>query len=187
VPAGALATGPQTLSVYAHTPGKGWWFKQTNVNVSASAPAASAPAAAPSAAAPTVSGGALPILVIEKPTSSENIQTHSNGGLYQVIGYALDKNAAVNQGSQGTGIDHVSVYIDKERDNGGTFLGDADLAFSDQAATTAYGQQFNTAGWRLTIKPTQLHAGSHTMFVYAHSVVTNKEVMETVGLNIIEN
>ncbi len=189
VPAGALAVGAQTLSVYAHTPGKGWWFKQVNVTVSGSAPATAAPA--PSAPAPAgtapVSGGAVPILVIEKPASGENINTHSNGGLYQMIGYALDRNAALNQGSQGSGIDHVSVYVDKERDNGGMFLGDADLAFSDQAAATAYGQQFIGSGWRLTFKPTGLHAGSHTLFVYAHSVVTNKEALETVGMNIVEN
>jgi hypothetical protein len=103
-----------------------------------------------------------------------------------MMGYALDKNAAANQGSQGTGIDHVSVYVDKERDNGGTFLGDADLAFSDAAATSTYGSQFNSAGWRLTFKPTNLHAGSHTLFVYAHSVVTGKEDLETVGMNIVE-
>ena len=184
VPAGALSTGSQTLSVYAHTPGKGWWFKQVNVTVSASAAATTA--SAPAAAAPT-SGGALPIIVIEKPAANENINTHSNGGLYQIIGYALDKNAAPNQGSQGTGIDHVSVYVDNERDNGGMFLGDADLAFSDQAAATTYGQQFASAGWRLTFKPTALHSGAHTLFVYAHSVVTNKEDFQTVGMNIVES
>jgi hypothetical protein len=134
-----------------------------------------------------VSGGAAPIVVIEKPTSGETINTHSNGGLYQAIGYALDRNAAVNQGSQGTGIDHVSVYLDAERDNGGAFVGDAELAYSDQAAVTAYGQQFISAGWRLTFKPTTIHAGSHTLFVYAHSVVTNKETFETVGFNITES
>ena len=180
---GSLAT--QTLSVYAHTPGKGWWYKQTNVIVSASAPPA-APLLRPRrrrAAAPAaVSGGALPTLVIEKPTSSESINTHSNGGEYQMIGYALDRTPRCNQGSQGTGIDHVSVYLDKESDDGGSFLGDADLAFSDQAAATAFGQQFISAGWRLTFKPTTIHGGSHTLFVYAHSVVTNKEALETVGM-----
>ncbi len=104
-----------------------------------------------------------------------------------MIGYALDKNASANQGSQGSGIDQVSVYVDKERDNGGTFLGNADLAFSDQAAQTAYGAQFANAGWRLTFKPTNLHSGSHTLFIYAHSVVTNKENLETVGINIVES
>jgi hypothetical protein len=184
VPANALSAGSQTLSVYAHTPGKGWWYKQVNVTVSTSAPTSAAPS--PATGPPTVTGGALPILVIEKPASGENINTHSNGGLYEMMGYALDRNAALNQGSQGTGIDHVSVYVDKERDNAGMFLGDADLAFSDQAAANAYGQQFMSAGWRMTFKPTGLHAGSHTLFVYAHSVVTGKEIFETVGMNIVE-
>ncbi|MCA1645330.1 MAG: hypothetical protein LC797_07635 [Chloroflexi bacterium] len=78
------------------------------------------------------------------------------------------------------------MYVDKERDNGGMFLGDADLAFSDAAAASTYGQQFASAGWRLTFKPTTVHAGSHTVFVYAHSVVTGKEDLETVGMNIVE-
>jgi hypothetical protein len=186
VPVGALAAGAQALSVYAHTPGKGWWYKQVNVTVSTSAPAGTAPSA-PAATTPTVSGGALPIVVIEKPASGENINTRSNGGLYQMLGYALDKNATITQGSQGSGIDHVFVYVDKERDNGGTFLGDADLAFGDAAASNTYGQQFSASGWRLTFKPTNLHAGSHTLFVYAHSVVTGKETFQTVGMNIVEN
>src|ERR1700682_2447308 len=58
VPAGSLSVGGQALSVYAHTPGKGWWYKQVQVSVSASAPAA---AAAPAATTPFVSGGALPV------------------------------------------------------------------------------------------------------------------------------
>src|SRR5262249_11627566 len=37
VPSGALSPGDQLLSIYAHTPGKGWWYKQVPVNVSASA------------------------------------------------------------------------------------------------------------------------------------------------------
>src|SRR5712692_2350938 len=56
VPAGSLAAGGQALSVYAHTPGKGWWYKQVNISVSTSAPATAAPApSAPAATAPTVS------------------------------------------------------------------------------------------------------------------------------------
>ena len=180
IPSGSLSTGQQTLSVYAHTPGKGWWYKQVQFNVSASAPVSAAPA--PSA--PTASGGALPIVVVEKPASGENIPTKNP---YQFMGYALDKAADPTQGSQGSGIDTVSIYLDKERDNGGTLLGNADLAFSDPAAQAAYGPQFANSGWRLTFKPTQLHSGSHTLFVYAHSVVTNKENLTTVGFNITES
>jgi hypothetical protein len=177
VPAGSLSAGQQTLSAYAHTPGKGWWYKQVQVNVSASAPAA------PAAAAPTVSGGGPPILVIEVPTGGQNIGTKNP---FTMSGYALDRSAGSAQGSQGTGIDHVSAYMDKERDNGGTFIGDADLAFSDQAAVAKYGSQFANSGWRLTFKPTQFHSGSHTVFFYAHSVVTGKEDVETLGINIVE-
>jgi hypothetical protein len=179
VPAGSLSAGQQTLSAYAHTPGKGWWYMQVQVNVSASAAAPSAPAAA----APTVSGGAFPILVITSPTSGQSIGTKNP---FTMSGYALDTNAAPTQGSQGTGIDRVSAYMDKERDNGGTFIGDADLAFSNQAAQSKYGAQFGNAGWRLTLKPTNFHSGSHTVFIYAHSVVTGKEDLETVGISIFE-
>ena len=187
VPSGALSAGGQTLSVYAHTPGKGWWYKQVQVNVSGAAAAstASAPASSPvpAAAAPTVSGGALPIVGIEEPKSGDNIST---GTQYQLVGYALDKAAAPNQGVQGTGIDHVYAYMDAEPENGGTSLGDATLAFGDQIAQSSYGAQFASAGWRLTFKPTQFHAGSHTLFVYAHSVVTGKTNLATVSFGILE-
>jgi hypothetical protein len=187
VPAGALSAGGQALSVYAHTPGKGWWYKQVQVTVSTSAPASPAPVSpAPGAAAPapTVSGGALPIVVIIAPKSGENIGTHT---LYSMRGYALDRNSGPYQGVQGTGIDHVSVYVDKQRDDGGILLGDAELAFSEPVASGLYGPQFDTAGWRLTFKPTVLHSGNHTIYVYAHSVVTGKEDLAQGSMNIIEN
>jgi len=136
------------------------------------------------AAGPTVSGGAAPVLVIEKPASGDSIGTKNP---FTVMGYALDKNASATQGSQGTGIDRVSVYVDAERDIGGASVGDADLAFNDPVPQSTYGAQVSSAGWRLTFKPTSLHKGSHTFFVYAHSVVTGKEDLETVGFNIVEN
>jgi hypothetical protein len=177
VPANALSAGQQTLSVYAHTPDKGWWYSQVQVNVSATAPQ-TAPAAAPG---PVVSGGALPTVVIQEPKSGDSLSTQ---GSYQIIGYALDQAAAPNQGIQGTGIDHVYAYMDAEPENGGTALGDATLAFADSAAAAAYGPQFDNAGWRLTFKPTQFHSGTHTLFVYAHSVVTGKTGLATVSFGI---
>ncbi|HLZ30624.1 MAG TPA: hypothetical protein VKV73_25180 [Chloroflexota bacterium] len=183
IPAGALSAGAQTLSVYAHTPGKGWWFKQRAVTASASAPAtASAPTT--SAPAPTVSGGALPTVVIEQPTVGENINTANS--VFTIIGYALDPAALPTQPTQGSGIDHVSVYVDQEKDNGGTFVGDADLAFADSLAA-ANGAQFGAAGWRLDIKPTKFHSGNHNLFIYAHSVVTGKEGLGQSNFNIVEH
>src|SRR6266851_315325 len=137
IPASALPMGGQTLSVYAHTPAKGWWYKQVQVNVSGTA-AASAPAPATAGApAPTVQGAALPIVVIEKPKDGEVVKTSSD---YEIIGYALDKNATRNQGAAGSGIDRVQVYLGAERENNGTFLGEADLASATRSprACTAH-------------------------------------------------
>lgn len=178
VPAG-VAAGGQTLSVYAHTPGKGWWFKNVQVNVSASAPTVAAPA--PGGA---VTGGGPAVLVIEKPKGAEIVKTNAD---YLITGYALDPAATANQGSQGTGIDKVSVYMDRDKDDPASiFLGDAELAFSNVEARTKYGQQFDASGWQLAFKPTRFHAGFHQLFVYAHSVVTNKEVLELRGFDIRE-
>jgi hypothetical protein len=179
MPGGALGTGPQTLSVYAHTPSKGWWFKQVQVNVSPSA--ATNPTPAPPG--PTVSGGTPPIVVINKPKDSETVLTKSD---YETAGYALDKNAAPHQGFAGTGIDRVSLYLG-DRDNGGVSLGDANLGFSDTIAEGLYGSQFASAGWRLVFQPTKFKANTYILYAYAHSVVTGKEEVATRYFAIREN
>jgi hypothetical protein len=177
VPPSSLPAGGQTLSVYAHTPGKGWWYKQVQVNVSPTA-ATSAPAPAGGAApAPAVvAGAALPIVAIEKPKDGESVLTKND---YEIIGYALDKNARPDQGVAGSGIDRVQVYLGAERENGGTFLGEANLAYADSVPEGLYGSQFATAGWRLTFKPTGFHVNTYLMFAYAHSAVSGKEDVAT--------
>jgi hypothetical protein len=173
VPGASLAPGSQALSVYVHTPGKGWWYKQVQVNVSSDITAA---VPAPAAAAPTVTGGALPIVAFVRPNDGEQVLTKSD---YEIQGYALDLNAGPNQGTQGTGIDRVQVYLGNERENGGTLLGDADLGFSDATATDLYGPQFAASGWRLTFKPTKFKANTYLLFAYARSLVTGKEDVAT--------
>jgi len=168
VVAGSLAAGPQVLSVYVHAPDKGWWYKQVQANVSGTAAAAQ-----PAAAAPTVSGAALPVVAIEKPKDSE--QVIATKGDYEIVGYALDRSAAPNQGAAGSGIDRVQVYLGAERENGGTFLGEATLGFSDSTPVGQYGAQFASAGWRLTFKPTQFHANTYLLFAYARSAISGKE------------
>ncbi len=170
IPAASLATSGQTLSVYAHTPGKGWWYKQVQVNVSATAATSAPPSSA--APVPVVAGAALPIVVIEKPADGEVVKTSQD---YTIIGYAVDKSARPGQGAAGAGIDRVQVYIGAERENGGRFVGEADLGFSDSIPEGLYGSQFASAGWRLTFKPTQFHANTYLMFAYARSVVSGKE------------
>jgi hypothetical protein len=173
VPAGALSAGAVTLSVYVHTPGKGWWYKDVPVNVSTGAPAAAAAAPSSSATpAPGALGGAGLVVAIEKPTEGEVILTKND---YEVIGYALDKSATPNQGSLGSGIDRVQLYIGNDKTNGGIYLGDATLGYSDNVPATLYGQQFGYSGWRLTFKPTQFHANTFILYAYARSAVSGKE------------
>jgi hypothetical protein len=171
VPASSLSAGSQTLSVYAHTPAKGWWYKQVQVNVSSTATAGTAPAAG-AAPVPLVQGAALPIVAIEKPKDGEQVLTKND---YEIIGYALDRNARPNQGVAGSGIDRVQVYIGAERENGGRFVGEADLGFSDSIPEGLYGSQFASSGWRLTFKPTQFHVNTYLMYAYARSAVSGKE------------
>ena len=169
VPPSSLSTGPQTLSVYAHTPGKGWWYEQVQVNVSSTAVAGPAPAGAP---APVVQGAALPIVGFEKPKDGELVPTKND---YEIIGWALDKNAAPNQGVAGSGIDRVRVFISNGNDNGGVLLGDADLGFADSTPVAQYGAQFASSGWRLTFKPTTFHANTYNLIAFARSAVSGKE------------
>jgi hypothetical protein len=172
VPPSALAAGPHTLLVYVHTPGKGWWYKQVSVNVSAGAVTTTAPAPSGGAPVPVVSGAALPIVAIEKPKDGEIVLTKND---YEIIGYALDRNAAPNQGVTGSGINRVQVYIGNDRDNGGLFLGEAELGFSDSTPIAQYGGQFASSGWRLVFHPTQFHANTYLIFAYARSAVSGKE------------
>jgi hypothetical protein len=169
LPASSLSVGSQTLSVYAHTPGKGWWYKQVQVNVSSTAATSAAPA-------PAVQGAALPIVAIVKPKDGEKVLTKSD---YQIMGYALDPSATPGQGVAGSGIDRVQVYLGAERENGGRLLGEAELGFSDSVPAGLYGSQFGSAGWRLTFKPTQFHTNTYLMFAYARSAVSGKEEVAT--------
>jgi hypothetical protein len=159
VPSGSLPAGGTVLSVYAHTPSKGWWFKQVPVTVSTTVSTTPAPAAS-----------VYPIVSIDKPKDGENVPTKSD---YEIQGFALDQAATPTQGVAGSGIDRVDVYLNP-RDQNGTFLGTADLGFSDSNALV-YGGQFENSGWRLTFKPTNFKANSYLLVAYAHSAVTGKE------------
>lgn len=168
VGSGALGAGQQTISVYAHTPGKGWWYKQVNVNVSTSAPAA--PSTSAPAASTTTSGTSLPLVGFVKPKDGEKVLTKAD---YEIQGWAIDTAAKPNQGVAGSGVDRVSVYLGAREDNG-TYLGDATLGYSDDTAAS-HGQQFASGGWRLTFKPTQFKANTYILYAYARSAVSGKE------------
>lgn len=177
VPPDSLAPGAQTLSVYAHTPDKGWWYTQVPVNVST--PAAAAPAPGPAASSPPAGAapGSVPqnqalVVAFEQPTDGEILYTRNT---FEISGYALDRNATPSQGVSGSGVNRVQVYIGNDRTNGGIYLGDADLGYTSGVADAMYGQPFGYSGWRLTFMPTQFHANSYTLYAYARSAVTGME------------
>jgi hypothetical protein len=173
--------GSAPLWVYVHTPAKGWWFKQVTVNATAAplVPGGS-PASQPTVARP----GGPPVNVIVEPRAAENLGTETD---FEMRGYALDPAAAPNQGSQGTGIDQVQIYLNAPRgDPSTTVLGNAKLAYSDGTAAAQYGPQFAAAGWRMSLHTTGFHANAYTLYVYAHSAVTGQESLTRVGFQIVE-
>jgi hypothetical protein len=117
------------------------------------------------------------VAAINLPEYGEKVYT--GDATYTVRGFALDKMASALQGSQGTGIDRVQMYMNDE------YLGDAELGYSDSSAA-AYGQQFANAGFRFTFKPTTLHKGNVQLEVRAHSVVTGNEVSFPTTFLIVE-
>jgi hypothetical protein len=164
--AGALAAGPHTLTVYAHTPAKGWWFTQTSVTITT-------PAAAP-APAPTPVQGPINVLTHPSMVTISKQQDH-----YSIKGYALEPSA-----TNDAGIDHVDVYMDDLRGHGGTFIGQASLGQDSPEAAGMYGSHFETAGYQLDFKPVNFAIGSHHIYTYAVSSITGKETVAVTGFSI---
>jgi hypothetical protein len=103
---GALPAGPATLSVYAHSPSKGWWLQQVQVQGSG-------------AAAGAVSGSTINLTVLA-PSVNEVVPVSSE---YVIRGTAFDTSTTANTG---VGVDRVDVYLDGLRGVAGSqFLGEA--------------------------------------------------------------
>jgi hypothetical protein len=151
----ALPAGPQTLSVVAHTPGRGSWSKSLTVNVGGGG--------GPVAAAAAASSGL--VLKISSPTSDDLIVANSNG---IITGLAYDTRT---RAELGIGVDHVQAYLDGARGTAGSqFLGDA---------------TFNGDTWTINWAPTQWnHVQHHVLWVYAHSNVTGEEALVQEEINI---
>lgn len=156
-------TGKPAVYVYAHTPAKGWWYQQVLTG----------------APAPQSAQGMT--LQIETPTPLGTVHSAST---FSITGYALDRAASSNQG---TGVDRVQVYLDGDRTTG-TYIGDASLGGLDKFAAAA-GGQFANAGWRLTFQPNSWLANLSDnqiskLTVYAHSAVTDQEMMQQTSIVI---
>ena len=166
---GVLATGPHTLTVYAHTPAKGWWSTQVSINV---APPTAAPIPA---AAATAAGGPVNVLVRPSMVTISKGMDH-----YSIKGYALDPSASAD-----FGIDHVDVYMDELRGRGGSvFIGTAALGQDQPEAAAHFGPRFETAGYQVDFKPGNFAIGNHHIYAYAVSSITGKETIAVTGFDI---
>jgi hypothetical protein len=158
VPGSSVPGGSQTLYVYLHTGGKGWWFKTVTVNGGGAA-SAGAPAPAPGT---TNTAGAAPVLTISAPTEGQNV-TAKGSSDFTITGSATDPTYGPSA------IDRVDVYILGEADTG-TLLG----------TTTPAGD----ASWSVTFKPTNFPSTHVNIYVYAHSKATGKTTEVIRGFNI---
>src|SRR5262249_35826803 len=149
--------GPQTLYLYMHTGGKGWWFKTVSVNGGGSGSTSAAPAPAPGTAA-----GGPPTLTVTQPTEGANVSAKGSAD-YDITGTATDP-------TYGPGaIDRVDVWILGEPDTG-TQLGTTTPA--------------SDATWSVTFKPTKFPSTHVNIYVFAHSKVTGKTTEVVRGFNI---
>lgn len=160
----ALAAGPHNLAVYAHTPGKGWWFNQVAITVG---PAVAA--AQPAAASP-------PVNVLVRPSM---VTISKQMDHYSIKGYALDPSATGD-----AGIDHVDLYMDEMRGHGGTYIGRASLGQDQPEAAAKYGPRFEAAGYQLDFKPENFAIGNHHIYAYAVSAITGQETIAVTGFHI---
>jgi hypothetical protein len=165
--AGTLGVGGHTLTVYAHTPEKGWWSTQVAFTISAPA-APAAPLAAPVNVILDPNGKSL-------PRGQDRLT---------VKGYALDPAATVDQG---VGIDKVEVYVDEQRGQNSTkqYIGLADLGHNQADPANTYGPHFYGSGYQIDVKLNNLDPGNHHIYVYAHSSISGQETLASAGFNIL--
>jgi hypothetical protein len=158
VPAGSVPGGTQTLTVVAHTPGKGSWSKDVSVNVSGGGSAQ----ASPSAPAEQQTG-----LVFRVTTPGPNDLVLNNKNGY-ISGIAYDTRT---RAELGTGVDRIQIYIDGPRGQSGSqFIGEV-----AGPSTT----------WSKSWEPTRYDSvRHHVMYAYGRSAVTGEEALVTVEFNI---
>lgn len=155
VPGGAVPAGPATLTVVAHTPGKGSWSKSVSVTIGAGSGVTTA--------APTSTGLVLKIVY---PTTGDQILPNHNG---VINGIAYDTRT---RAELGVGVDRVQVYLDGPRG----------VAGSQSLGTATQTDNTWSLAWQPSAYDHVLH---HILFVYAHSSVTGEELLINEEINIL--
>jgi|SRR5579859_2699305 len=157
---GTLPPGSDTLSVYVHTPAKGWWGLPVAVQVQLTT-STTGEVLAP---APALQGGA-PYVSVGVPREGETVSTRTR--VFPISGTASDPINGVR------GIDWVEVWFNGEANSdAGVILGVAD---------------FNSDGtWSLPFDPGAHLPIPSNLYVYAHSAVTGKKTMVVRHFNLAD-
>jgi hypothetical protein len=133
---------------------------------STTAPAPSTTTAQPSTptTTTTTTGRPNPSTIVFQVGNPSPGDTIHEGGLI-IEGIAMDTAA-----QQGSGIDRIQIFLDS-RDAGGMVLGFGSISNGDK--------------WTATISMPSNQAGLHTLFFYAHSLVSGDESVVSVHVTVI--
>ena len=168
--ANSLPVGSSTLTVYAHTPDKGWWYRQLQVSIPA---------------APDRAFADDPLLIVRQAAPSLDVSQQSTPTLI-LTGYAIDRNLPLNQqlGVGGSGVSRVQAYLDGPRVAGtGPLIATATLGQKNREAT-GFGDRFLMSGWELTVHPGDMTVDNHALFIYADSAYWPSETLVIVPVRV---
>jgi hypothetical protein len=163
-----LVVGSNLLSVYAHTPNKGWWYKQVEVR---------------RPTPPDLPYADDPLLVIREAIPSLDSLTESTHAL-TLRGYVIDRNMppSLQLGVGGSGVSGIQVYLDGPRQSG-TGLGSATLGIKNREAT-GFGERFLMSGWEIVIHPNDFGLERHELYIYAVSAYWPLESLVIIPITI---
>jgi hypothetical protein len=115
-------------------------------------------------------------IFIDAPAAGATV---NNGSRVLIGGWAVDP------AGPGIGIDQVRIYLDGMMDQGGTLLGSATTAGPrPDVARELNNQAFTDSGFTFFWMPTNVSAGNHTIYVYAHSTTANSWSYKSVVINV---
>lgn len=163
-----LVTGSNLLTVYAHTPDRGWWFRQVEVQ---------------RPAAPDLPYADDPLLVVREQIPSLNALTQTTMNL-TLRGYAIDRNMppSLQLGVGGSGVSTIQFFLDGPRQSG-IGLGTATLGLKNREAT-GFGSRFLTSGWEIVIHPNDWGPDQHQLYIYAVSAYWPNESLLVIPFSV---